>query len=435
MRYNAAMTTRLLCTGDVHLGRRPTRLPEGVDPRALGPAEAFRRFVQLALTRRVHAAVLTGDVVDAGNRFYEAYAVLQAGVKKLLDGGVPVFAVAGNHDHDVLARLADEVDGFHLLGRGGEWEEAAVPGDADDPVRLLGWSFPSQQVGTNPLDEGFPPVTGDDLTVGVLHCDCDVRTSPYAPVSLADLRARPVAAWLLGHIHRPQRLHDGPPLVLYPGSPQGLDPGEPGAHGAWLIEFGRVAPPQAELVPLAPLRYERIIVPIDGVADSEGLDRAVLNAVRRQHDTMQRELGAVRWVACRLQLNGRTALHRDLPALSLRIRTDLRMPLDPAEYFFEKVDFDAARPDFSLDELARSADPVGLLARRLLALERREPAALYESLLRQGREAIERERRAPGYVMLDDSRALIDDEYVRETLLGAGFATLDEFVAQKEAAR
>ena len=146
---------------------------------------------------------------------------------------------------------------------------------------------------------------------------------------------------------------------------------------------------------------------------------------------MRGELEAVRWVACRLQLTGRSAIHRDLPALGRRIVSDLQMPLDPAVYFFEKIDFDAARPDLSLDELARSADPVGLLARRLLALERREPAALCESLLRQGREAIERERRSPGYVLLDDSRDPIDDEYVRDTLLGAGFAMLDEFVAQK----
>lgn len=428
------MTTRLLCTGDVHLGRRPTRLPEGVDPRALGPAEAFRRFVQLALARRAHAVVLTGDVVDAGNRFYEAYAVLQAGVKKLLDGGVPVFAVAGNHDHDVLARLADEVPGFRLLGRGGRWEEAAVPGEGGDSLRLLGWSFPERHVQTNPLENGFPHVADDGLTVGLLHCDCQAPLSSYAPVSLAELRARPVAAWLLGHIHRPQRLHAAAPLVLYPGSPQGLDPGEPGAHGAWLVEFARGAAPQAELIPLAPLRYERIVVPLDGAADAEGLDRAVFDAVHRQHGSMRDELEAVRWVACRLELTGRTAIHRDLPALGRRIVSDLQMPLDPAVYFFEKVDIDAARPDFSLDELARSADPVGLLARRLLALERRAPAVLYESLLRGGREAIEQERRSPGYVLLDDSREPIDDEHVREALLGAGFAMLDEFIAQKEAA-
>ncbi|MDY0166972.1 MAG: DNA repair exonuclease [Thermoguttaceae bacterium] len=427
------MTTRLLCTGDVHLGRRPTRLPDGVDPRDLGPAEAFRRFVDLALQRRVHAAVLTGDVVDAGNRFYEAYAVLQAGVRKLLDGGVPVFAVAGNHDHDVLARLADEVEGFRLLGRDGQWEEAEVPGTEGDPVRLVGWSFPARHVHGNPLDLGFPAVASGGLTVGLLHCDCDVGASTYAPVSLAELRARPVAAWLLGHIHRPTLLSENLPLVLYPGSPQGLDPGEPGPHGAWLVEFARGASPRAELVPLAPLRYEPLDVSLDGVHDSDGFDRAVLGALRSLHDAIGGESAATRWMACRMRLTGRTALHRMLPALTRPILADLRISQDSVEYFVEKVD-DATRPDHSLDDLARSTDSVGLLARRLLALERRTPVELYDPLIRRGRAAIEAERKSSTYLALDDAMQPADDEQVRQVLLRAGFAMLDELMAQKEAA-
>ncbi len=428
------MTTRLLCTGDVHLGRRPTRLPDGVDPRPLGPAEAFRRFVDLALQRRVHAAVLTGDVVDAGNRFYEAYAVLQSGVKRLLDADVPVFAVAGNHDHDVLARLADEVNGFRLLGRDGQWEEAAVVGAEGEQVRLLGWSFPARHVHGSPLTGGFPEIADDGLTVGLLHCDCDAGSSTYAPVSLAELRARPVAAWLLGHIHRPSVLSESLPLVLYPGSPQGLDPGEPGPHGAWLVEFRRGTAPRAELVPLAPLRYEPLDVPLEGVHDTEGFDRAVLDAVHGLHERIRGEMSFLRWVACRLRFTGRTALHRHLPALSRQLLAELRVPKDPVDYFAEKVEWDATRPDHSLDDLARSTDPVGLLARRLLALERREPAEWYERLIRHGRTTMEEQRRSVAYLALDDSAQPADEEQVRQTLLRAGFAMLDEFIAQKEAA-
>ncbi len=428
------MSTRILCTGDIHLGRRPTRLPDEVDPRALGPAAAFGRFVDLALQRRVHAAVLTGDVVDAGNRFYEAYAILQAGVKKLLDGGVPVLAVAGNHDHDVLARLADEVTGFRLLGRGGHWEEATIPGEDGAPVRLLGWSFPDRHVHVNPLEHGFPDVAADGLTIGLLHCDCDVRSSSYAPVALAELLARPLAAWLLGHVHRPALVHEGVPLVLYPGSPQGLDPGEPGPHGAWIVDFAKGAAPRAELLPLAPLRYEPLEVPLDGAGSENDFERAVLDAVRRRHEAIQPELATVRWVACRLRFTGRTALHRSLPAMAQNVCDALRVPIDEVEYFCEKAESDATRPDHSLDDLARSSDPAGLLARRLLTLERREPAAAYESVMRRGRRAVEEERKLSAYLILDDAMQPPDDEHVRQTLLRAGFAVLDELMAQKEAA-
>ena len=432
MQYNAAMAIRILCTGDIHLGRRPTRVPEGIDVRTLGPDEAFNRFVERAIARQVQAAVLTGDVVDAGNRFYEAYGVLQAGVKRLLDHDVPVFAVAGNHDYDVLTRLADEVTGFRLLGRGGRWQEAIVSSPDGDSVRLVGWSFSEQQVRVSPLADGFPTVGNGETVVGVLHCDCFAASSTYAPVPLAELRARPVAAWLLGHIHRPVLLAESLPLVLYPGSPQGLDPGEPGAHGAWLVEVGRGITPRAELLPLAPLRYEPIDAPLDGVSDADGFNRAILDAVRRRHAEIEDTLAPVRWVAGRLRLTGRTSLHRELPTLCPQVRDNLRVPIGDVEYFFEKIE-DATRPDRSLGDLARSADPVGLLARRLLALETGEPAELAGALVRQAREAILSQRRSPAYLLLDDATEPPNDEQVRETLLHAGYAVLDSLLAQKEA--
>ncbi len=431
MQYNPAMALRILCTGDIHLGRQPTRVPDEWDARAVGPGEAFRRFGDLAIARKVHAAVLTGDVVDARNRFYEAYSVLQAGVRRLLDHDVPVFAVAGNHDHDVLARLADEVDGFQLLGRGGRWEQATAANADGETVRLVGWSFPERHVRISPLEMGFPAVADDDLTVGVLHCDCFAATSTYAPVPLAELQARPVAAWLLGHIHRPILLAESRPLVLYPGSPQGLDPGETGAHGAWLVELQRGAAPRAQFVPLAAMRYEPINVPLDGVSDADGFNHAILDAVRARHAEIEDALGNVRWVACRLRLTGHTSLQAELPSLGQQIRDSLRVPAADVQYFFEKVE-DATRPDHSLADLVRSTDPIGLLARRLLALESGEPAELVQSLIRQGRESVEAQRRSPAFLLLDNLGQPPNDEAVRATLLRAGYAVLDSLLGQKE---
>ena len=100
------MSVRILCTGDIHLGRRPSRVPEGLDARALGPARAWEALVEKAIELPVDAAALTGDIVDESNKLYEAYSVLQKGVERLLEAGIAVFAVAGNHDYNVLPRLA-----------------------------------------------------------------------------------------------------------------------------------------------------------------------------------------------------------------------------------------------------------------------------------------------------------------------------------------
>jgi DNA repair exonuclease SbcCD nuclease subunit len=143
------MGIALLAIGDIHLGRRPTRVPEdvleSVGSKELTPAAALRRAVERALSLEVDAVLLAGDVVEQNDDFYEAYGDLAEGVKRLTRAGIPVFGVAGNHDVRVLPRLADAIPEFQLLGRGGVWEEAVIEGRDGSSMRILGWSFPSER--------------------------------------------------------------------------------------------------------------------------------------------------------------------------------------------------------------------------------------------------------------------------------------------------
>ena len=59
----------LLAIGDIHLGTRPSSLPENLDEagltvRDLGPEAALQRTVDLAIQDRVDAVLLAGDVVE-----------------------------------------------------------------------------------------------------------------------------------------------------------------------------------------------------------------------------------------------------------------------------------------------------------------------------------------------------------------------------------
>ena len=74
------MGFRLLCTGDVHLGRSPTRVPDTLPARQFSAVAAWRNFVDKAIELQVDAAILTGDIVDENNRFYEAFSPLETGV-------------------------------------------------------------------------------------------------------------------------------------------------------------------------------------------------------------------------------------------------------------------------------------------------------------------------------------------------------------------
>jgi len=107
---------RLLCTGDVHLGRRPSRVPPEDD--MLAVSYVWKRFIDAAIDRDVDAVVLTGDIVDAENKMYEAFGALERGIQQLLAADISVVAVAGNHDYDAFPRLVSALDDerFHTCG-------------------------------------------------------------------------------------------------------------------------------------------------------------------------------------------------------------------------------------------------------------------------------------------------------------------------------
>jgi hypothetical protein len=213
-----------------------------------------------------------------------------------------------------------------------------------------------------------------------------------------------------------------------------VDPGDPGPHGAWLItlEPGREA--AAEFLPLAPLRWEQIDLPLAGVADESAFRSAVTRAIQARHEEIRSELAAAatRAVGCRLRLAGRTAIHRQLPQLVDAVREEFRPAFDGVDYFIEEV-LNDSQPDISLEDLARSSDPAGLLAGRLLVLETRQPAEAYDAMIRQAGPAIAEQRDQPQFASLPDGGQAGCAEHVRGLLLRAGMAVLEGLLAQKEA--
>ena len=360
---------RILCTGDVHLGRRPSRVP--VEDDKLSVRHVWDRFVETALNREVEVVALTGDIVDSENQMYEAFGALERGVRRLLDGGIEIVAVAGNHDHSVFPRLvrAIDADGFHLLGRGGTWDEVHVgTPDVDVPVRFVGWSFPQATVFSSPLDD-LELAEVDEPTIGVLHCDVGSGEGQYAPVRREALARAPVDAWLLGHIHAPRAHHEAGQLQLYPGSLQPLDPGEPGTHGAWLIDVS-AQDVTAEQIPLASLRYEEAAVDVSECETRDDIEETVLRALRQSVAELGEQFPDLRHVAHRLRFEGRTSLHREIEETLREMVGTVRREVDQAAATIEGYVLQT-RPDHDLKELTQANDPPGVLAQLLLKLENR----------------------------------------------------------------
>jgi len=406
---------KLLIAGDLHMGRASTRLPDEFGRDVTSTTRAWGRLVDAAINEQVDALCLTGDIADQDNRFYEAIGPLETGIQRLADHRIRTVAVAGNHDHDVLPRLADNLsdklsrDDFTLLGRGGAWQRLSLP-DTDHPaLHIDGWSFPQRYVDRSPLHDYNLPPTDDAPTLAMLHGDLDAPASRYAPLDSAQMRSMRADAWLLGHVHLPALHHDpNAPLILYPGSLQAMDPGETGAHGAWLIEVDRhtVRPPR--FTPLSAVRYESIDVDVTGVEDDAALQSTVLETVREQSGELVEASGeSLRCLALRLHLTGNTPLAAQLDALTRNLRDDLTLPVGEARVLVERVTTDAL-PPIDLHEHAQGNTPPAALARLLLALDETSPDETTRRLIGEAQRRLADQRRRP------DFAALFDDPAARE---------------------
>lgn len=440
---------KLLSLADLHLGRTAARLHPELRPQAheLGPAAAWRRATQFALREGVDAVLLAGDLVHGDGDYFEAYSELYGGVRTLLNDGVNVVCVAGNHDVDVLPRLTRELSGVTLLGAGGRWEARCVPSRCGaHAVRVVGWSFPERRVTRSPLEGAdlsaallaAAPPHGASVaaTFGLLHADVGGTGGPYAPVKASELAEAPVDAWLLGHVHAPSFAPSnagGPAFSGYLGSTTATHPGELGPLGGWLITVnaGKRSggePLRARHAPFAPLRWERLEVDITELMEPGEVSGAVVRAVTDLSDRLVNEGANPLAVGCRLELTGRSSIRGEI-AKELA-KTDLlttTLDLGDTQFFFDSWSV-TAQPRADLRALARTSDPAGLLAQRILALQ--EPGSeTGERLIAAARRAVASARSRREFAGLPEE--LTSDAELRDRLTEVALKAMDELLAQR----
>ncbi len=435
---------KLFCAADLHLGRVPSRLPSElpVDRAELGPAAAWRTLVETCLHENADALLLAGDVVDDPRDLYEAYADLEEGARRLARAGIPVLAVAGNHDVRVLPRLAETIPGVRLLGDGGRWESATV-GRGPNEVRVVGWSFPSEHVDASPLDDRLAAMVrapGPSTTLGLLHADLGQPSSPYAPVRGSELSAIPVSAWLLGHVHVPGRFDEGARLG-YLGSLSACDPGEAGRRGAWALtmDAGEL---RFEHRALSPLRYETVEVDLAG-ATPETVAPRLIRSVRARladlvdatggvageaHGDAHRDAHHLRLVAVRARLTGRVE-HPDAVRAHLARQDPRELRVDHRGVHAIVHDVDVRLlPDVDLARLAQGSDPIGIVARTLQIL-RAGASPATSALVNEARPRLTQVRDRAAFAPLDASTP--SDDELAERLEAAAARVLDHLLAQR----
>jgi DNA repair exonuclease SbcCD nuclease subunit len=386
--------------------------------------------------------IFAGDVVESTNARYEAIRPLESAVRKLVDAGIEVVAVVGNHDVDALPRLAELIDGVKILGAGGRWETHVVRSAGQPICELVGWSFPQQKVTSSPVAEllqhPLPPQSGV-RRFGLLHCDLDAAAGPYAPVARRELEQTGLDAWFLGHIHKPspsEAFQAGGSLRGgYLGSLVGLNPKETGDHGPWLvrIEGGKTS---IEHVPLAPLRWERADLYLRPEDEPDDLgDRLLELLEQRTREILARDITPPELIGFRFRLLGETRKYDEFCRwVEKQEWSEMVRTVASTIAFVEKVE-NRIELAVDLEEIAKGDDPPGLLARKLLTLAREGAARV--ALIEEARVALREVVDDSHYSPLRDERDAEDplsDAAISEQLKHAGIAALNALLAQRDVA-
>ena len=356
---------RFVHTADLHLDSplRSLALRDETLSDAVGNATraALTRIVDLCLEERADALLIAGDLYDGGQTSMKTARFLVRELARLDAAGILTFVIRGNHDAEATITRELELppsvtvfDGrarIHRLG----------------PAAIQGISFRDRHVPESLLPRYRPPEP-DAVNIALMHTSLGGAQGHdvYAPCALADLRAAGMDYWALGHVHA-RFAEPGPPAVVMPGIPQGRDIGEDGPKSATLVTVRDDRSLLIEERPTATLQFERVPVPLDGIADwAEALSamRTALREARRQ--------ALAEAVVLRPVLTGASPL-------AWRLRRDADLLTAEAERIAEEIgsawidklelrlSAEAEAGEGALADLARLVTPAGALPPHLLA--------------------------------------------------------------------
>ncbi len=232
----------ILHTADVHLDRAfgGSGMTAGLAAdRRRELRDAFRRFIDLALERKVDAVTIGGDLYEHDRFTLDTGHFLRQQLERLAP--IPAFIAPGNHDPYVPESLYRQI----------EWpanvtifsEPTFQPTPLGDGLTLWGAGHNGPALRDNLL-QGFH-VSGPGRHILLFH-GSDTHAVPegkptHAPFQPSDIGATGAHFALLGHYHQARLSPRDNPIFAYPGTPEPLGFDEEGDHFVLLLHLSHDA--------------------------------------------------------------------------------------------------------------------------------------------------------------------------------------------------
>ena len=231
---------KILCSADWHLDA-----PMAAGDEALRAASLALpgKLADLCKQENCDLVLLSGDIFD-GAYTADSLNALRTALREM---AVPVFIAPGNHD---------------FVGAASPWLTEKFPENVHiytsprlEAVHLSAHDLTVWGAGYTGMDcpallENF--YAGEGNHICVLHGDPTLATSPYCPISRAQVEHSGLRLLALGHIHKGGAFTAGSTLCLWPGCPMGRGYDETGEKGAVVVDLDSA---EMRFVPLDTPRF------------------------------------------------------------------------------------------------------------------------------------------------------------------------------------
>lgn len=321
---------------------------------------AFGALVDLCLREDAKILLIAGDLYDGDFRDYSTALFFTEQMARLRAGGARVVWLRGNHDAaNRITRHLRTAEHVTELSH----EAPATVVFEDLGVALHGQGYAARDVHDN-LARIYPDPKGGLVNIGLLHTALDGREghAPYAPCTVAELKAKGYDYWALGHVHQREVLSEDP-WIVFPGNLQGRHIRETGPKGVTVVEIENDRIVSVKPRTLDQVRWDLAEVDVSGARTlGDVLDAATREMSRRRGEAEDRVL------AMRVRLVGTTDAHGIISRKHERIEGELRAhAVDQGDIYLERVQYSTVS-ELSAQALAGRRDALGDLFREMDAL-------------------------------------------------------------------
>lgn len=313
-------TIKILHSADLHLDSPFQGLTAGKAAIRRGEQrQLLSALSALAREEKADIVLLSGDLLDSGNTYYETGEELARCLGQM---EAPVFISPGNHDYYSAqcpyARLKLP-DNVHVFTRP-EIESVQLE---ELGVCVYGAAFTDKY--SPPLLRGFKAERREGvLNLLCIHGEVGAGDSTYDPISLQELADSGMDYVALGHIHKASGLQKaGETWYSWPGCPEGRGFDEAGEKTVNLLELGD-GECKLETRSIAQRRYELMKVDVTGsdallavhtqLPDETVKDiyRIILTGETEQSPDLRQLYTALSELFFQLQLRDETRLRRSV---------------------------------------------------------------------------------------------------------------------------